>query len=183
MFRTFVCMAFLAASPAFSQTASDDQPSAENWWDTVGAGFFSDKGLTLLRSEHEIRAHWTGLSADDQAAVLQRCGVLAAPADATGSGSSVQSQQSGSNTEEGVTEPGQSADGGNRAAGEALPSTDDAATATPGTTNQTSITGATEGQEVHNPANGTEPYTGLAGSMGPNDDQFRSVCSVIARIH
>ncbi len=183
MFRTLACLAFLAAPPSFAQSASDDLTSAENWWDRVGAGFFSDKGLTLLRPESEIRAHWTGLSADDQAAVLKRCAALAAPDDATGgAGVAVPSEQSGSNTEAGVTEPGQSADGGDRPAGEATPHADDSAPAATGTRDQTSITGAVDGKEVHAPAEGPEPYTGLAGGVDAEDAQLGSVCSVVAGI-
>lgn len=185
MLRTFVVAASLAALPAFAQTAGDDLPAAETWWDRVGAGFFSDQGLTLLRPEPEIRAHWTALSSDDQAAVLERCAMLAensGTADTTGV--SVPSEQSGSNTELGGTEAERlleddlvelpADDGAQRSV--------DAPDTVPGATAETSITGAVEGAEVHSPADAVQPYTGLAGGMTADDAQLQPVCSVIAQI-
>lgn len=67
-----LCLALLAV-PALAQTATDDSASTENWWDRVGAAFFSDESLKTMRPDTEIRAQWTGLSEDDQAAVRARC--------------------------------------------------------------------------------------------------------------
>lgn len=185
MFRTFVCIACVAALPAIAQTAGDDLPATETWWDRVGAGFFSDEGLTLLRPESEIRAHWTALSSDDQAAVRARCATLADTAgvgDTTGA--SVPSAQSGSNTELGATQSEQAleddlvelpADQGTRQAS-------DAPDVAAGTAGETSVTGAIGGEEVQEPADGVQPYTGLAGSVTTDDAQLQPVCSVIAGI-
>jgi len=73
----------LAAAPlsvpvtAVAQATNDDSPAIENWWDNVGAAFFSDAGLTIPRSEFEIRAQWTALSEEDQTAIRARCAGLA----------------------------------------------------------------------------------------------------------
>lgn len=186
MFRTFVVAASLAAMPAFAQTAGDDLPAAETWWDRVGAGFFSDQGLTLLRPEHEIRAHWTALSADDQAAVLERCAVLAETDGAVDtSGVAVPSTQQGSNTELGGTEAERLLEDDlvELPADEGVQRPVDAPDVAAGSTAQTSITGAVEGAEVHRPADGgVQPYTGLAGGVTADDAQLKPVCSVVAQI-
>lgn len=192
MLRTFVVAASLAALPAFAQTAGDDLPAAETWWDRVGAGFFSDQGLTLLRPEPEIRAHWTALSSDDQAAVLERCAMLAentGTADTTGVSVpseqvSVPSEQSGSNTELGGTETERLLEDDlvELPADEGAQRSVDAPDTVLGATAETSITGAVEGAEVHSPADAVQPYTGLAGGMTADDAQLQPVCSVIAQI-
>ena len=185
MLRTFVVAASLAAMPAFAQTAGDDLPAAETWWDRVGAGFFSDEGLTLLRPEPEIRAHWTALSADDQAAVRERCAALTNGAGATDTSAvSVPSTQSGSNTELGgtTTQDILEDDVVELPADEGTQRPVDAPDTAPGETAQTSITGAVEGAEVHSPADGVQPYTGLAGGVTPEDAQLQPVCAVVANI-
>jgi hypothetical protein len=189
MFRHFLCVACVAATPAFSQTASDDQPSTENWWDRVGSGFFSDEGLTLLRPEPEIRAHWTALSSDDQAAVLERCAILMNQAGTPDTGGvSVPSEQLGSNTELGEAPSDGSATGDQ--AGSVLQGDNVELPADEGTlradaagpANETSVTGAVDGAEVHSPGDDVPADTGLAGGVSPEDAQLRPVCSVIAGI-
>lgn len=181
MLRTFACVACLAATPAFAQTSGDDLPSTENWWDRVGAGFFSDEGLTALRPRHEILAHWSALSQDDQDAIRARCAVLASGAEDT-TGVTVPSDQLGSNTELGATQSERALhrdntqlpdDAGTTRTDSAPDISDDAA-------DQTTITGAVGGAEVHRPAEGIEPYTGLAGGVTPDDAQVSPVCGVIA---
>lgn len=185
MLRTFACVACLAALPVYAQTAGDDLPAAENWWDRVGAGFFSDEGLTALRPEHEILAQWTALSADDQAAVRARCALLTDPGSrAETSGTTVPSQQLGSNTELGASQTAQAGqdDAVELPADAGTPQPDDAPDISAEAADQTSITGAVDGDEVHRPAEGIEPYTGLGGGVTPSDAQLEPVCSVIAGI-
>ncbi|NEX46489.1 hypothetical protein [Pseudotabrizicola algicola] len=177
MMRTLALAASVAAlpalAPAYAQTAGNDLPAAETWWDRVGAGFFSDEGLTLLRPEFEIRAHWTALSSDDQAAILERCAILADRADVSDtSGAVVPSQQQGSNTGLGDTQDAQ-------ATGSELPADEGVQREA---TAPTSISGAADGAEVHRPSEGVQPYTGLAGGVTPDDAQLRPVCSVVAGI-
>jgi len=157
---------------SLAQTSTDDQPAAEGWWDRVGAGFFSDPGLVTLRPDLEIRAHWTALSADDQAAVKARCGALAKG----GSGASASNQQ-GSNTGVGGPPLERSDDDSEtnvivEKGVQAQPETDGS--------DQTSITGAVEGTEVQRPAEGVTGYTGLAGDIG-DETQVSSVCDVISK--
>lgn len=194
MFRYALCVACVAATPALSQTAGDDQPSTENWWDRVGSGFFSDEGLTVLRPEPEIRAHWTALSSDDQAAVLERCAILMNQAGTPDtSGASVPSEQLGSNTELGETSTdglatGDADDGALQddsvelPADEGAPRAEATADSAPAAANETSVTGAIDGAEVHSPDDDVQTYTGLAGGVSPEDAQLRPVCSVIASI-
>ena len=185
MFRTLICIASLVALPAFAQTAGDDLPSTENWWDRVGAGFFSDQGLTVLRPAHEIRAHWTALSSDDQAAVRERCAILADSAEGTDTtGVSVPSEQLGSNTGLGETQSDLLPEGDvvQLPADEGTQQPATAPDLNGDTTDQTSITGAVGGEEVHDPATGVQPYTGLAGGVTADDAQLRPVCGVIAGI-
>lgn len=68
-----LCLTALLASPAHAQTSNDDMSSTENWWDDVGAAFFANDMLNTPQPEFDIRAHWTALSADDQAAIRARC--------------------------------------------------------------------------------------------------------------
>jgi hypothetical protein len=190
MFRTFLCMACLASAPVLAQTAGDDQPSTENWWDRVGAGFFSDDGLTLLRPEPEIRAHWTALSADDQAAVLERCAILMTQAgSAETSGAAVPSTQLGSNTDLGeeAAQDGAAAspmpeDTAQLPADEAAPRTEGTADLAVDTADQTTVTGAVDGAEAHSADEDVQGYTGLAGGVEPEDAQLRPVCAVVTEI-
>ena len=183
MQRTFtfsiaIAMCLQFAGPVIAQTTGDDLPAAENWWDRVGAQFFSDEGLTQMRPEYEIRAHWTALSADDQAAVLARC------AEISGSGSgTATSQQEGSNT--GLDIKGSAgADHANQTATDGAPirqqeATVDESGVQPDKADKTSITGTSGGDEVQKPAEGTIGYTGLAGGS-PDDGTFAPVCTLVA---
>ncbi|MDO9639887.1 MAG: hypothetical protein Q7J44_15220 [Pseudotabrizicola sp.] len=191
MFRPLACAALLAATaviapPVYAQTATDDLPSAENWWDRVGANFFSDDGLRTLRPQHEILAQWTALSEDDQAAVLERCAILADRAQNTTStdGVTVPSEQRGSNTELGATasERALHADGAELPADEGTQRADTAPDMAGQAADQTSITGAVGGAEVHSPADGVQPYTGLAGGVTADDAELRPICGVVAGI-
>lgn len=155
----------MLAAPATAQTTNDDTAAAELWWDRVGAGFFSDATLQTPRSEFEIRAHWTALSEDDQAAVLARC----EGAEGLGDGLTP-SLQEGTNEDE--TEPLVDADlAEDTGTGEAGTVVDD----------DTSITGTDGGAEEQtaDSAAQPEPYTGLAGAA---ETQFFQVCELIAKL-
>ncbi len=165
--------------PLVAQTSTDDLAATENWWDRVGARFFSDDGLTTIRPEAEIRAQWTGLSADDQAAVRARCAALAGVGDGEAT-----SQQQGANTGlGGSNDTAEAKDNANETAADGAPADSQAQTSdlTPKTADQTSVTGATGGNEVQQPAQGTAGYTGLAGG-NPDDGAFAPVCKVIMSI-
>ncbi len=82
----------LLAAPAFSQTTTtegsvavdiDPELSAR-----VGTVFYSDTGMTTLRTSDEIKTEWSSISTEDQDAIRARCTALAtAPAssgDSTG---------------------------------------------------------------------------------------------------
>lgn len=77
MRNVIIALAMLMAAPAMPQSATDDSTSVELWWDKVGGEFFSAATLQTPRPESEIRAQWSGLSADDQAAVRARCAAAA----------------------------------------------------------------------------------------------------------
>ena len=188
------------AFPVMAQTSTDDLAATESWWDKVGAKFFSDEGLKTMRPDLEIRAQWTGLSADDQAAIRARCAELAGKG--TGQAASL---QEGGNTGLGDTDGIQSGNdqiATNQVATNqaGVPETADPAVKTPaeavqtdGTTRapqspsqpegaeQTSITGAEQGKEVQQAAEGTIGYTGLAGG-NPDDLDFSPVCQLIAKL-
>lgn len=107
----------LQAPVAAAQTATDDQPSTEAWWDRVGSGFFSDPGLTVLREEFDIRAHWTAMSAEDQEVMRQRCAALehdgapTAPLPEPGDGgTSITGEDGGAETQRPAPRPFQPAD-------------------------------------------------------------------------
>lgn len=185
MFRIIACLACFVVSPTLAQTTGDDLPSVENWWDRVGAGFFSDEGLTTLRPLQEIQAHWTALSSDDQALVLERCSILADQAgEPDTSGASVPSEKRGSNTELGGTESERAlhADSQELPADEGTQRADNAPDIADAQADQTTITGAMDGQEIQVPADDVTPYTGLAGGMTPDDAQMRPVCDVVISI-
>lgn len=69
----------LMAAPAFAQEATDNADgSTAADVDTemearVGTTFFSDEGMTTMRTAEEIQTNWATLSAEDQAALRARC--------------------------------------------------------------------------------------------------------------
>lgn len=77
MQKTVLILALIGAGSVAAQTVNDDMKATENWWDAVGAEFFGEASPREPRPEYEIRAQWTGLSADHQAAVQARCPALA----------------------------------------------------------------------------------------------------------
>ena len=174
-----LALSFQLPSSVGAQTTGDDLPAIENWWDKVGAKFFSDEGLTMLRPEAEIRAHWTALSADDQAAVRARCAELGGQ----GTGEAA-SQQQGSNTGlDAINDTNEAADDANQTATDEAPARlkaeitgENAEEADPA--DQTSVTGAADGTEIQEPAEGTIGYTGLAGG-NPDDLAFAPVCTLV----
>lgn len=160
------------ASIASAQTATDDSPSTENWWDRVGAGFFSDENMQTMRPETEIRAMWTGLSADDQAAVLARCDEMSG----AGNGSSASRSEGttgGGSTQNTGTASG--ADSTNTGSGNA------AGRSGEGSASGTSVTGSTVGEENQTASqSGTSAETGLAPSVtGPTSGQMTQVCELL----
>ncbi len=165
-----------------AQTSGDDLAATENWWDRVGAQFFSDEGLTTVRPEPEIRAQWTALSSDDQAAVLARCDAL----EGIGTGEAT-SLQEGSNTGSGgMNDADEAVDNANETPADgALVDRQTEKAASGGQTtepaDQTSVTGALDGKEIQQPADGTIGYTGLAGGR-PEDAAFAPVCALIRDI-
>ena len=190
-----VALATQLATPLMAQTSTDDLAATENWWDKVGGKFFSDDGLRTMRPDLEIRAQWTGLSADDQAAIRARCAEMAG----TGTGQAA-SQQQGGNTglgdangvQAGSQQAATNQSGAVQTADPAV-KVPDAVVQTDGTTtapqsdtqpagaDQTSTTGAAQGKEVQQPAKGTIGYTGLAGGNPENLD-FSPVCKLIAEL-
>ena len=184
MHRTLPLAIILALSiqlPSFvgAQTTGDDLPATENWWDKVGAKFFSDKGLTTLRPEAEIRAQWTALSADDQAAVRARCAELAGQ----GTGEAASQQQSSNTGLDEINDTNEAADNANETADDEAPAKLDAEIAgenavEPESADETSVTGTTNGIEIQKPAEGTIGYTGMAGG-NPDDLAFTPVCTLI----
>lgn len=163
------------APPASAQTVNDDTPATANFRDRVGAGFFSEATLLTPRSESEIRAHWTGLSEDDRAAVRARCaarqGQPATPAALL--------QESDNATDQNATDTDGRADenAGNTASntGETNP----AATAT----------GSVNGQEMHgqamqssNQSDPPAPTTGLAGGVENQGKRMLPVCDLIRQL-
>ena len=165
-----LALALLLPAMAAAQTTNDDTSAAENWWDRVGAGFFSDAGLQTLRPEHEIRAHWTGLSADDQAAVRARCDEAAGQ----GGGTAASLQEGDEDEAPDTTE----ADRTDRAANDGA-----SGTQVPGA-GATTTTGSAGGAEVQEaaPSNRVEPYTGLAGGVEAGDASLVRVCALVARL-
>lgn len=161
MKRSVLVIALVCAGPALAQTVNDDTKAAENWWDAVGADFFSEATMQEPRPEYEIRAQWTGLSADDQAAVLARCAAAAgldpaAPA----------SMQEGPEDNGPDTTAAEKADG-------ALPGDVDPTSGAvdPGQAGgETTTTGSVGGVEVQtaSPSDTPAPDTGLAGGQETN---------------
>lgn len=164
----------MLAAPLAAQTTNDDTASTENWWDKVGAEFFNDATLDMPRPEYEIRAQWTGLSADDQAAVRARC------AERAGEGSTAaRSLHEGDEDNAPGATPADLAD---------LPSADadsydDGATQGEANADPTTTTGSIRGQEQQVPSAKPRPapYTGLAGGLQEPPDMVR-ICDLIGEL-
>lgn len=146
--------------------------ATENWWDAVGSDFFNAASMQEPRPEYEIRAQWTGLSADDQAAVRARC------ASGDGNGTAVApSLQEGPEDNDPDANPAELADG-------VLPGGVDPATGqvdqglAPGETTTTGSVGGVEVQTA-SPTDTPAPDTGLAGGSDTNMVLF---CDLIAEI-
>lgn len=175
-------LTLMLATTAGAQTVNDDTPAAENWWDNVGAGFFSDATLLTPRPEYEIRAHWTGLSEDDRAAVLARCAEL------QGQSASAPSLQEGSTDEAPGTTAADLADGATTggltgAADDQTAAVENDGTPVPeGQNDSTTVTGSIAGQEVQSAdsSDAPAPNTGLAGAAVDSEDMraFR-VCDLV----
>ncbi len=146
-------MGSILAFPVSAQTTNDDTVATETYWDQVGAGFFSDATMETLRPEYEIRAHWTGLSADDQAAVRARC--------ANGEDATALSRQEGDEDENADATVSDLAD-------QTL-------------TQEITTTGSVQGKEVQkaSPSDQPEPYTGLAGGVQDGDTRMVAICALI----
>lgn len=174
MQRTVLALALMVAFPAAfqvgAQTSNDDTPATENWWDEVGADFFSEASMQEPRPEYEIRAQWTALSADDQAAVRARC---AAPA---GENAAALSTQEGSEDTAPDTNAAELADAPETGLVDPATGAVDPAAATEAQT----TTGSVDGDEVQEAASSDEPapYTGLAGGVGENTNMVL-ICDLI----
>ncbi len=166
----FVASAMLAM-PLAAQTTNDDATATENWWDEVGAGFFSDASLQQPRPEYEIRAQWTGLSADDQVAVRARCSAGLENAQSP-------SLQEGSGDEDRDATATELTDDAQQAGRPLIGSE------APAAENMTTTTGSVDGQEVQraDPANKPEPYTGLAGSDVESPEKMVMICDLIQEL-
>ncbi len=173
MHRSILAIALVGALPALAQTSNDDMPAIENWWDEVGADFFGEATLQEPRPEYEIRAQWTGLSADDQAAVRARCATMAG----AGEGAPVASTQEGSEDNAPDTTAVEKADGAEtglvvpETGGAGLPQDDE------------TTTGSVNGQEVQEASPSNEPaeYTGLAGRVD-EDTPLVLICDLIKEL-
>ncbi len=163
--------AFLAAvlaTSAGAQATNDDTSSTENWWDKVGADFFGEGTLFTHRPEYEIRAQWTALSEDDQAAVLARC-AAGEGSDTAGAASLQEGDED--NAPDATDEDLADTTTGDLAAEE--PTTE--------TANSTSATGSVAGVEGQVPSPDVQPapYTGLAGGIQDGATQMVRVCDLI----
>lgn len=157
-----------ATLPSVAQTTNDDTSAGENWWDKVGAGFFSDATMRTPRPEYEIHAHWTGLSADDQAAVRARC---------AGEGGTAASSQEGDEDESPRDQT--SNDLADRNANKVQGSGE---TAVPPAAEGTTTTGSVNGTESQkaSPSERPSPDTGLAGGTG--EGGLVTICQLIAKL-
>lgn len=172
MKRAILAFMLLYAAPVFAQTANDDMKATENWWDEVGADFFGEATMQEPRPEYEIRAQWTGLSADDQAAVRARCAALEGGQTAT-----APSLQEGPDDNNPDATAADLADGA--APGTAVQTaTPNDTTAAPGAS-ETTTTGSIGGAEAQSasPSTTPAPDTGLAGSTG--DGGLVLICDLI----
>lgn len=168
-----ILAAVMLAAPAAAQTTNDDMPATENWWDKVGAEFFSEASMNIARPEHEIRAQWTALSEDDQAAVRARC----AAARGVGDGAAVSLQEGDEDNNPYAT----AAD----LADTQQPAVDHA-TRTEATSEAeaTTTTGSVDGLEkqVTQPEAGAAPYTGLAGAYQEGETRMVLICDLIREL-
>jgi hypothetical protein len=173
MNRWITLAALILAAPVAAQTTNDDTSATENWWDKVGADFFSDATMEMPRPEYEIRAQWTGLSADDQAAVRARCAAARGQSD----GTAPSLQEADENNAPDTTEADRAA--APRPAGEAAGAASQAAQA-----DLTTTTGAVEGRErqVASPDGQPAPYTGLAGGFQEGTPRMVRICDLIAEL-
>jgi hypothetical protein len=157
-----------AILPAAAQATNDDTATGENWWDKVGAGFFTSATMKTLRPATEIRAHWTALSAGNQVVVSARCASADGTAASLHEGEEDESRQHQTTTDladRTVTEPS-GKDG----------------TAVVPDADGTTTTGSVNGAEVHkaSPSTMPAPNTGLAG--GDGDGSMVTVCQLIAKL-
>ena len=168
MKHLMLLLAIVAAPPVVAQTSNDDMPATENWWDKVGADFFSAASMQEPRPETEIRAQWTGLSADDQAAVLARCAGNAGSA-----GLAPKSTQEGSTDEGNDTTSTDLADD--------VPEEQVADDPNSQASQATTTTGSVSGEEVQLPAQdgSSAPDTGLAGGDGESETKMVLICDLV----
>ena len=167
MNKVLIALAICLTTPLAAQTANDDTPAIENWWDKVGADFFGPATMQDSRPEHEIRAQWTGLSADDQAAVLARCG-----------SNNGKASLEPNSKQEGSTDAGQA----NTTADLAdivLPSNKavDPSTQVDRSTTATGSVGGTEKQVARKDT--PSPDTGLSGASGGTETKMALICDLI----
>jgi hypothetical protein len=173
MKKTLAGLAFATiASAAIAQTATDDSTSTENWWDRVGAAFFSDEGLTTMRPEADIRAQWTGLSADDQAALRARCDAIAGMGDGTAA-STQDATADTSTTGTTATDTSTSTDTATGTGATAGTET--------GTAAETTVTGSEGGTENQVASDaGTSTESGMTdGAVNVSDTQLIPVCDLV----
>lgn len=171
MKQLMILLAMFVATTAAAQTSNDDMPAIENWWDKVGADFFGPATMQEPRPEPEIRAQWTGLSADDQAAVIARCGENAK----TSTPASAPSQQEGSTDQGKEPTPADLADTPPASpADDSDDVQDDAARAT-------TTTGSVKGAEVQTSQSDASaaPDTGLAGGTGGSAAKMVLICDLV----
>ncbi len=163
-------------SPALAQATNDDTASTENWWDKVGAAFFSDANLEVPRAEYEIRAQWTALSDDDQAAIRARC----AEARGEGEGTAASLQEGDEDNAPDATTTDLADDAPPVAEGAVTDETDAELAAGEATT----TTGSADAVEVQDPAQSGEvlPYTGLAGGIEADEVRTVRICDIVAKL-
>jgi hypothetical protein len=140
----------------------------------VGGQFFSEATMKTPRPEYEIRAQWTGLSADDQAAVRSRCAATEGNQSMTAA-----SGQEGSAGDDSGSPACNLADG--TEAGDAALDTGSAGSSGQAGS-QTTTTGSVNGVEVQSasPSPSPAPDTGLAGGQG--ESQLVLICDLIATL-
>jgi len=173
MQRTLLAVAVICAGPVWSQATNDDTPAIENWWDEVGADFFSEATMQEPRPDYEIRAQWTGLSADDQGAVLARCAALA------GETVSAPSTQEGSEDNAPDTNAAELADSPETGLVDPATGAIDPAI----TSDEKTTTGSVNGVEVQeaSPSDTPAPDTGLAGGTGDKTNMVL-ICDLIPEL-
>ncbi len=89
--------AMLLAVPAFAQdetgtpSGNRDTTMDSEMSTRLGTSFYSDEGMTTLRTADEIKTLWTSISAEDQTALRARCeamGTVSAEGSGDGTASS-----------------------------------------------------------------------------------------------